>query len=116
MVVGLLGIKAWGTCTSPCMCTLQSTMPVSESAGEVFVPKNPPASAVRSVRLKAGPAWIKGYHYANDSDLMKTIEVADGVLKRIDRIAIRMDTVTIAAHLTYYVQHLSLKDPKLRII
>ncbi|MDQ7095938.1 hypothetical protein REC12_20295 [Desulfosporosinus sp. PR] len=46
-----------------------------------------------TVTVKAGPAWIKGYHYLNDSDLVLTIDVADGVLNRIDRIALRMDTV-----------------------
>lgn len=46
-----------------------------------------------TITVKAGPAWIKGYHYLNDSDLILAIDVADGVLNRIDRIAIRMDTV-----------------------
>ncbi|MDR3586245.1 MAG: hypothetical protein P4L59_13125, partial [Desulfosporosinus sp.] len=31
-------------------CTLQSTIPVSESISEVFVPKNPPTLVARSVR------------------------------------------------------------------
>ena len=46
-----------------------------------------------TVTLKAGPAWIKGYHYTNDSDLILPITVADGVLNRIDRIVIKLDTV-----------------------
>ena len=46
-----------------------------------------------TVTLKAGPAWIKGYHYTNDSDLILPITTADGVLNRIDRIVIKLDTV-----------------------
>lgn len=45
-----------------------------------------------TVTLKEGPAWINGYQYINDSDLILPIAVADGVLNRIDRIALRMDT------------------------
>lgn len=51
------------------------------------------ANANMTVTVKAGPAWIKGYRYLNDSDLILPITVADGVLNRIDRIALRMDTV-----------------------
>ena len=51
------------------------------------------ANGNMTITVKAGPAWIKGYHYLNDSDLILAIDVADGVLNRIDRIAIRMDTV-----------------------
>lgn len=46
-----------------------------------------------TVTVKTGPAWINGYHYLNDSDLILPIEVADGVLSRIDRIVIKLDTV-----------------------
>lgn len=45
-----------------------------------------------TVTIKAGKAWINGYCYTNDSDLVLPISVADGVLNRIDRIAIRLDT------------------------
>jgi hypothetical protein len=46
-----------------------------------------------TVTVKAGKAWINGYVYINYSDLILPIEVADGVLNRIDRIVLRMDTV-----------------------
>ena len=46
-----------------------------------------------TVTIKAGKAWINGYCYINDSELILPIEVADGVLKRIDRLAVRFDTV-----------------------
>lgn len=45
-----------------------------------------------TVDLSIGPAWINGYHYINDSILILPIAVADGVLDRIDRIVLRMDT------------------------
>ena len=45
-----------------------------------------------TVTILAGKAWINGYVYINDSDLILPIDVADGVLKRIDRIAVRFDT------------------------
>ena len=46
-----------------------------------------------TITIKAGPAWINGYQYINDSDLILPIEVADGVLKRIDRIVIQFNTI-----------------------
>lgn len=46
-----------------------------------------------TVTIKAGKAWINGYVYINDSDLILPISVADGVLKRTDRVVIRFDTV-----------------------
>jgi hypothetical protein len=46
-----------------------------------------------NVIVMPGPAWINGYCYENTSDLILVIEPADGVLNRIDRIAIRLDTV-----------------------
>jgi hypothetical protein len=45
-----------------------------------------------TVTVKAGAGWINGYMYLNDSDLILPIDVADGVLNRIDRIVLRMDT------------------------
>ncbi|OFV69392.1 hypothetical protein [Acetobacterium wieringae] len=42
-----------------------------------------------TVTLKPGNAYINGYRYKNDSDKSLTIETADGVLKRIDRIVLR---------------------------
>ena len=46
-----------------------------------------------TVTVKAGKAWINGYVYINDSDLILPIEVADGVLNRIDRIVVQFNTV-----------------------
>lgn len=46
-----------------------------------------------SLILKPGKAWINGYFYHNDNDLSLNVDPADGVLKRIDRIVIRLDHV-----------------------
>lgn len=46
-----------------------------------------------TVTVKAGRAWINGYVYINTDDLVLNIDVADGVLNRIDRIVLRLDTV-----------------------
>lgn len=43
-----------------------------------------------TVKLKAGAAWINGYMYENTADLNLNIDVADGVLNRIDRIVIQL--------------------------
>lgn len=49
------------------------------------------ANGNMTVTLKAGKAWIFGYYCTNDSDYNLTIDVADGVLKRIDRIVLRLN-------------------------
>ena len=46
-----------------------------------------------TITLKPGNAYINGYKYINDSDKSLTIETADGVLKRIDRIVLRYTTL-----------------------
>ncbi|UII56718.1 phage tail protein [Cytobacillus spongiae] len=46
-----------------------------------------------TVRLKAGAAWIDGRMYENTDDLILPIDVADGVLNRIDRIVIQLSYV-----------------------
>ena len=46
-----------------------------------------------TVTLKAGKAWINGYVYINTSDLILSIDTADGVYNRIDRLVLRLDTV-----------------------
>ncbi|WP_414733444.1 hypothetical protein [Acetobacterium carbinolicum] len=46
-----------------------------------------------TVTVKAGKAWINGYYYNNDSDLILPIDVADGLLKRIDRIVLQFSTI-----------------------
>ena len=43
------------------------------------------------VALSAGKAWIEGAGYINDSDLIITLDTADGALSRIDRVVIRHD-------------------------
>lgn len=44
-----------------------------------------------NVTLKAGVAWINGYMYNNTSDLTLTIEKADSILSRLDRVVLRCD-------------------------
>jgi hypothetical protein len=50
------------------------------------------ANGDMTVTVKPGKAWINGYCYYNDADLILPVDVADGVLNRIDRIVLRMDT------------------------
>ncbi|MGL5718840.1 MAG: hypothetical protein ACRCX2_37910 [Paraclostridium sp.] len=50
-----------------------------------------------NVTVKAGKAWINGYMYYNDSDIVLKIDPADGVLKRIDRIVVRLDLINRVA-------------------
>lgn len=44
-----------------------------------------------SVRTLSGQAWINGYWYENNDELSMSIDVADGVLNRIDIIVLRWD-------------------------
>lgn len=44
-----------------------------------------------TVTVKAGKAWIDGYILINDDDYILKIDVADGVLSRIDRVVLRYD-------------------------
>lgn len=46
-----------------------------------------------NITVKPGKAWINGYMYYNTDNLVLKIEPADGVLKRIDRIVIRLDFI-----------------------
>jgi hypothetical protein len=46
-----------------------------------------------TVTIKVGKAWVNGYVYINDSDLILPVTVADGVLKRIDRVVIQYSTI-----------------------
>lgn len=46
-----------------------------------------------TVTLKKGPGWINGALYVNDNDLILPVDVADGILNRIDRVVLRMDTL-----------------------
>jgi hypothetical protein len=43
------------------------------------------------ITIKPGRAWINGYFYYNTSDLNITLDNADGALKRIDRLILRLD-------------------------
>ncbi|AUN22506.1 hypothetical protein RSJ22_14085 [Clostridium botulinum] len=43
------------------------------------------------IRIKQGLAWINGYKYENTDDYIFKLDPADGVLNRIDRIALRLD-------------------------
>lgn len=51
-----------------------------------------------TVTVKAGKAWINGYYFVNDSDFEIQLKVADGVLKRTDRIFLRFDIATRQIH------------------
>lgn len=44
-----------------------------------------------SVLVTKGKAWINGYFYENTEDLNLNLATAHGVLKRIDRIVVRLD-------------------------
>ena len=46
-----------------------------------------------NITVKPGKAWINGYMYYNTDNLVLKIEPADGVLKRIDRIVVRLDFI-----------------------
>lgn len=48
-------------------------------------------AADMSVRVLPGQAWINGYWYENESELSLSIDLADGVLNRIDLIVLRWD-------------------------
>lgn len=47
------------------------------------------ASGNMTVALSAGQGWINGYYYHNTDNLILNLDIADGVLKRIDRIVLR---------------------------
>jgi len=48
-------------------------------------------SAGMQTILKVGKGWIKGYYVINDSDYIIKHDNADGVLKRIDRVVMRLN-------------------------
>lgn len=49
------------------------------------------ATADMSVRVLSGQGWINGYWYDNSDELSLAIDIADGVLNRIDAIVLRWD-------------------------
>lgn len=51
------------------------------------------STANMSVNVLSGQGWINGYWYENTSELSLAIDVADGVLNRIDLIVLRWDSV-----------------------
>lgn len=56
-------------------------------SNELMVRENETASM--GVRVLSGQAWIDGYWYENDDEHPLTIEIADGVLHRIDSVVVR---------------------------
>jgi hypothetical protein len=46
-----------------------------------------------TVTVSVGKGWIKGYFYLNDNILILPLDVADGVLNRIDRVVLQFNTV-----------------------
>lgn len=46
-----------------------------------------------TITIKKGAAWINGHIMINDEDLVLSLESADGLLNRIDRIVLRLDVV-----------------------
>jgi hypothetical protein len=46
-----------------------------------------------TITIKTGKAWINGYVYINTDDLIVSVDVADGVLKRIDRVVIQYSNI-----------------------
>ncbi|QXE20004.1 hypothetical protein [Clostridium sp. 001] len=46
-----------------------------------------------TIILKAGRGWINGFIYINTDDLILNVDVADGVLNRIDRVVLKYDVV-----------------------
>lgn len=48
------------------------------------------ANGDMTVSLRPGDAWIFGFWINNDSNYVMPLDIADGVLKRIDRIALRL--------------------------
>ena len=50
--------------------------------------------AALAVRVNTGEAWIQGFWYQNTAYLTKSLAVADPDNDRIDRIVLRLDTIT----------------------
>ncbi len=51
------------------------------------------------VNVSAGSAWINGYGYVNSADYMLSVDPADGVLNRKDRVVVRWGRVERAIFL-----------------
>lgn len=50
-------------------------------------------NADMSIKISSGQAYINGYQYENDDELSLAIDVADGVLNRIDIVVLRWDNL-----------------------
>ena len=44
-----------------------------------------------TITVKPGKAWINGYILINDDDHILTLDTADGILDRIDRVVVKYD-------------------------
>lgn len=42
-----------------------------------------------TITVKPGNGYINGFKYKNTNDLIKSLDIADGILKRIDRVVLR---------------------------
>lgn len=49
------------------------------------------ANSDMSVTISQGQAWINGYFYNNDEDLILPVYIANGVLNRIDTVVVRFN-------------------------
>lgn len=47
-----------------------------------------------NITVKTGKGWINGYYYCNTTDYNILLDVADGVLNRIDRVVLRFNTIS----------------------
>lgn len=65
---------------------------LEEVADELVVTETDPVSL--AVQVAAGEAWINGFWYQNTAALTKSLDAADPSNPRIDRIVLRLDTVT----------------------
>lgn len=61
------------------------------NSNELMVLQNETANM--GVRVQKGKAFINGYFYENDDELLLQLDVADGVLNRIDLIVLKFDNV-----------------------
>lgn len=49
------------------------------------------ANGDMTVTIRRGKAWINGYYYENTDDYTLSVDVADGVLSRLDRVVLKLD-------------------------
>lgn len=49
------------------------------------------ANSDMTIKISPGKGWINGYFYENTDYLILSVDVADGVLNRIDRVVLRLD-------------------------